>query len=156
MDKMQVVLLSLVVLVAGVVQAGDRGVQPEVDVLEVEEGVTTIESRATPHSGLTDAEKAKLENPPEVNAKESEKVRMPSLHQAEPKVIEATGKRAKPAAHPGEVSSVPERIGPYPGMTEAELEKMNREPVPTSNSDGIDNFDQPLIPTGRNPEDPQQ
>jgi hypothetical protein len=155
MCKMQVVLLPLVILAVGIVQAGDREVQTEAGVLQLEEDATTAESHATPHEGLTEAEKAKLENPSEVSAEESEKVRMPSFPQAEPKGIEATGKRAKPVASEPEEGTIPRTYGPYPGMTDAELEKMNKEPVPSSNSDGIDNAHQELIPTDKTPDDPQ-
>ena len=155
MTEKWIVLVLPLVLLLGVTQAEDQAVQPEASVApKIEENVTTVERVGTPHAGLTEAEKAKRENPVMVSPEESEKVRMPDRPQAEPKAVEATGKRARPVELEPGFSTILGSKDTYPGMTEEELEKLNQEPVPTSNSDGIDNAGKELIPTDRTPEYP--
>jgi hypothetical protein len=145
---MRAVYMALcLILVAGFAwSAGGQAQTGATVTQQIEQDVTTVPEQNSPHPGLTEAEKAKLEDAKAVSSEKSEEVRIPDLPQAEPNAVEATGKRARPVAHEGEGLRASEPTRPYQGMTEAELEKANLPITPTSNQDGIDIGDEVPVP----------
>ncbi len=138
--------LPLFLFVLGFAHSGDRQGQSDAFVEPQLEAQTTVQKGAAPHVGLTQAEKAKLSNFVEVSAEESEKARIPNLPQAGRPTLTPQGKRARPVEVEPCVSTTGVQAEPTPRMTPAELEKLQREPVTTSNKDGIDNAGKELVP----------